>query len=317
MRAILKKELSDHFSSFRFLIIFALITMLSLILVYMSAMAISEDLKGDKIPQFVFLMLFTSSRIGFSLVQFVAFFGPLIGLILGFDTINRERNEGTLSKILSQPIYRDDVVNGKFLAGVVTITIMLVSIILFISGLGIRWIGVVPGVEEVLRIIVYIIVSIFYISFWLGVSILFSIVFRSIATSAIASFAIWIFFSFFVTIGANMIAGIIAPIDRISGSDIAIIIRHNRIKEMVSLCSPLELYNDATAAIIDPLKKTTTSLVIMGHKETLSSSRFQGALPIGQSILLVFPYISLLIAITLIFFAISYIVFMRQEIRSV
>jgi ABC-2 type transport system permease protein len=46
-------------------------------------------------------MLFTSSGALFSLVQFVAFFGPLVGLILGFDTINRERNEGTLSKLLS------------------------------------------------------------------------------------------------------------------------------------------------------------------------------------------------------------------------
>ncbi|NIU58556.1 MAG: ABC transporter permease subunit, partial [Phycisphaerae bacterium] len=81
------------------------------------------------------LMLFTSSGALFSLVQFVAFFGPLVGLVLGFDTINRERNEGTLSKLLSQPIYRDVVINGKFLAGVVMITVMMVSIVLVITGL--------------------------------------------------------------------------------------------------------------------------------------------------------------------------------------
>ena len=55
---------------------------------------------------------------------------------MGFDTINRERNEGTLSKLLSQPIYRDVVINGKFLAGVVMITVMMVSIVLVITGLG-------------------------------------------------------------------------------------------------------------------------------------------------------------------------------------
>jgi ABC-2 type transport system permease protein len=56
------------------------------------------------------------------------FWGPLVGLILGFDNINRERNEGTLSKLLSQPIYRDAVINGMFLAGVALITIMMLSI---------------------------------------------------------------------------------------------------------------------------------------------------------------------------------------------
>ncbi|MBC8247081.1 MAG: ABC transporter permease subunit, partial [Deltaproteobacteria bacterium] len=133
IRAIVRKELADHFSSYRFIILFALIAMVSLITVYMVGLNIRTELEGIAKPKFIFLMLFTSSGALFSLVQFVAFFGPLIGLILGFDTINRERNEGTLSKLLSQPIYRDVVINGKFLAGVITITVMLVSIVLLVT----------------------------------------------------------------------------------------------------------------------------------------------------------------------------------------
>ena len=51
----------------------------------------------------VCVSLFILRGVVFSLVQFVAFFGPLIGLVLGFDAINRERNEGTLSKLLVLP----------------------------------------------------------------------------------------------------------------------------------------------------------------------------------------------------------------------
>ena len=120
---IVKKELADHFSSYRFIILFALIAMVSLITAYMVGLNIKEQLEGVAKPKFVFLMLFTSSGALFSLVQFVAFFGPLVGLVLGFDTINRERNQGTLSKLLSQPIFRDVVINGKFLAGVALITV--------------------------------------------------------------------------------------------------------------------------------------------------------------------------------------------------
>ena len=165
LKVIIRKELADHFSSYRFAIIFALIAMVSLITAYMVGLNIRKELEGVAKPQFIFLMLFTSSGAIFSLVQFVAFFGPLVGLILGFDTINRERNEGTLSKLLSQPIYRDTVINGKFLAGVVMITVMMVSIVFVITGLGLIVLGIVPGVEELWRIFIYLIISIIYISF--------------------------------------------------------------------------------------------------------------------------------------------------------
>ena len=191
IKTIIKKELADHFSSYRFTIIFALIAMLSLIIAYMVGLNIIDELAGIAKPRFIFLMLFTSSGGLFSLVQFVAFFGPLVGLVLGFDTINRERSQGTLSKLLSQPIYRDVVINGKFLAGVVMISVMMVSIVMVITGLGLIVLGIIPGLEEIWRIMIYLIISIIYISFWLGVAILFSILFHSTATSALAALA-WI-----------------------------------------------------------------------------------------------------------------------------
>jgi ABC-2 type transport system permease protein len=315
IKAIFKKEMSDHFSSYRFMILFALIAMVSLITAYLAGLNIRQELAGVAKPRFVFLMLFTAQGALFSLVQFVAFFGPLIGLILGFDTINRERNEGTLSKLLSQPIYRDAVINGKFLAGVAMITIMMVSIVLVITSLGLKMVGVVPGIEEIWRILIYLVISIVYISFWLGVAILFSILFRSIATSALAALAVWIFFSFFVSLGANVAANALTP--DTGESDVEAVVRHAQIQKAFSLASPMQLYTEATATIIDPMKKTTRSIVLVGPQEKASLSRFTGPLPLGQSVIVVFPYIIFLIAITAICFAVSYTVFMRQEVRSV
>jgi ABC-2 type transport system permease protein len=315
--AIFRKELADHFSSYRFVILFALIAMVSLITTYMVGIGLSEELSGIAKPKFVFLMLFTSTGPLFSLVQFVAFFGPLIGLILGFDSINRERSAGTLSKLASQPIYRDSIINGKFLSGVVTIAIMLMSILLVVSGLGLTLIGVVPGVEEVWRIFIYLIISIFYISFWLGISILFSILFRGIATSALATLAIWIFFSFFVSMGATVVANAMVPLDQATMEDPEMVMRHLRLQRVVSLLSPMQLYNDSTAIIIDPMRKTTGSLVLMGAVERLLSERFRRPLGLSQSIYVVLPHLITLIAVTFICFGLSYYVFMRQEIRPI
>ena len=312
--AIVRKELADHFSSYRFIILFALIAMVSLITTYMVGMGLKEELGSVAKPRFVFLMLFTSTGPVFSLVQFVAFFGPLIGLVLGFDAINRERSSGTLSKLASQPIYRDAIINGKFLSGVVTITIMVSAIVLVVSGLGLKLVGVVPGLEELWRIVIYLIISIFYISFWLGISILFSILFRGIATSALATLAIWIFFSFFVSMGATVVANSLVPLD--TREDPERLMRHLRVQRVVSLVSPMQLYNDSTAIIIDPMRKTTRSLVLMGPIERLSSARFRRPLALSQSIYVVLPHMITVIAITFICFGVSYAVFMRQEIRS-
>ena len=316
LKTILKKELADHFGSYRFLLLFALIAMVSLITVYMVGVNISRELEGVAKPRYVFLMLFTASGIQLSLVQFVAFFGPLIGLILGFDTINRERNEGTLSKVISQPIYRDTFVNGKFLAGVVVIAVMLVSIVLVITGLGLLVIGVAPGVEEVLRMLIYLVISILYIAFWLGAAILFSILFRSVATSALAALAVWIFFSFFLSLGANVVANAVTPGDSVLEQQ-AYLRRVANVEHAISLASPLELYTDATATIMDPMRRTTQTFLQAGMLEKISMARFSGPLPLSQSVLVVLPYIITLVAITVICFAISYTVFMRQEIRSI
>ncbi len=315
---IFRKEMGDHFSSMRFLLISALIVMVGVIIASMVGMAIQEELKGMAKPTLIFLLLFTSTGKLFSFVQFIGFFGPFLGIFLGFDSINRERISRTLPKLVSQPIYRDSIINAKFLSGVAIIGIVLLAIVLLISGLGIRLIGVVPGVEEVSRLIVFIIISLLYISFWLGISILFSVVFRSAATSAMASLAIWIFFSFFVGLGAGFLADAVAPVSQSGGVvDPNMLIKHEQVQRTISLFSPISLYSDATSTILDPMRKTTRTLILMGPLERFSMSRFQSPLPLLESIFIVIPHIISIVAITLLCFGICYFVFMRQEIRTV
>ena len=314
---IFRKEMEDHFSSTRFVLMSGLIVMVGVIIASMVGMGIQEELRGMTKPTLIFLMLFTSTGKLFSFVQFIGFFGPLIGIILGFDAINRERVSRTLSKLVSQPIYRDSIINAKFLGGVATIAVVLGAIILIISGLGIWLVGVVPGAEEIWRLVIYLIVSLLYISFWLGISILFSVVFRSISTSALASIALWIFFSFFISLGAGVLSDAIAPINQNAGADPNMIMKHEQVLRITSSFSPMNLYSDATSTILDPMRKTTQSLVLMGPLERLSLTRFQNPLPLVQSIFIVIPHLVSILAITFLCFGICYAIFMRQEVRTV
>ena len=118
----------------------------------------------------------------------------------------------------------------------------------------------------------------------------------------------------FLRLGASVVASSLTP--DAGPSDHDALLRRATIERAFSLTSPMELYTDSTATIIDPMRKTSRSFVQMGMMEQLSISRFSGPLSLGQSILVVLPYIISLIAITAVCFAISYTVFMRQEIRS-
>jgi ABC-2 type transport system permease protein len=135
------------------------------------------------------------------------------------------------------------------------------------------------------------VISIIYVSFWLGVAILFSILFRSTATSALAALAVWIFFSFFVSLGANVLANALAsePAD----TSLESAMRRAKIVRAFILTSPMELYTDATTTIIDPMRKSARTAITMGAGplENISMSRFAGPLPLLQSILIVVPYI--------------------------
>jgi len=151
------------------------------------------------------------------------------------------------------------------------------------------------------------------------VAVLASVLFRSTATSALAVLALWIFLAFFVPLGAKVTADALAPALSAVGSaaDIDAMLRHEQVKQAVSYVSPIALYSDAASIVLDPLRKTTRSLVLVGPMERLPLSRFQNALPFDQSALVVAPHLVLLVAITLVCFAVSYTAFMRQEIRTI
>ena len=180
LMTVFRKELADHFTSWRFIILFAIVIAVGIVAIYLDAQFIRESVTETR---FVFLQLYTTSGQALPLFTlFIAFFMPIVGITLGFDAINSEWNSGTLSRLLSQPIFRDAVINGKFLAGVVTIAIMLTSMVMLVAGVGLRMIGVPPSSEEAIRLLSFLVMSIVYGAFWLGLGILFSIFFRRVAS---------------------------------------------------------------------------------------------------------------------------------------
>jgi ABC-2 type transport system permease protein len=257
----------------------------------------------------VFLGLFTTSgSVVPSFTYLVSLLVPIIGIALGFDAINSERTGGTLSRVLSQPVFRDSVINGKFLAGVVTLSIMVTTMILVVSGYGLSMIGVPPTAEEVFRLFFYLFLTIVYGAFWMGLAILFSITFRRVAASLLSSLALWLFFSIFILLIAPGIASALAPT---GGGTQAELIHNAEVQRMITRFSPNILFQEATTVLLVPVVRSLGMV-----SSSVAAYMVPNPLSLGQSILLVWPHLVSLISLSAICFAISYVLFMRQEIRA-
>lgn len=307
-RALFHKELSDHLESKRFYLVFLLLFVSSLVGL---AGAISS-IQGESLTSsdFIFLKLFTTSGSAmYSVATFFAFLGPLVGIALGFDAVNNERSLGTLNRLAAQPIYRDSIITAKFLAASAAIAIIVAFTGLCLGGIGLFVIGIPPTVEEVLRLVSFFILAWVYISFWLALAILFSILYRHAATAALSSIAIWIFLTLFMSLVATAVANMLFPTDGMQG--LTNVMSNYETSLALNRISPYYLFSEAAVTILNP---SVRSIGI------ITTSQLYGAvdsyLPFGQSLLLIWPHLVVMVALTMLTFAGGYISFMRQEIRA-
>lgn len=307
--ALVRKELADHLKSKRFLILLLLIGCTSFASLYGAISGLSDAIQSDS--NFIFLKLYTSSGSSIpSFMSFIALLGPIVGLALGFDAVNSERSNGTLNRLVSQPIYRDAIIVGKFLAGTIVIAIVIFSMGIALGALGMAATGLVPDVEEVLRILIFLFFTVIYIAFWLAMSILFSVICRHSATSALASISVWIFFAIFMSLVANIVANAVYPVNDQYGTMINSLNNYT-LNQNLNRISPYYLYSEAVSTIMNPSVRSVNVVTVSQLTGAIS-----GYLSLGQSLLLVWPHLTGLAALMLIAFGGSYVGFMRQEIRS-
>jgi ABC-2 type transport system permease protein len=307
---VMLKELSDHLTSVRMRVLEWLVVLIALAALYGAIQQIKDTTAEDP---FLFLRLFTTSRDPLpSFVSFLSFLVPLMAIGLGFDAVNSEHNRRTLSRILSQPIYRDALLFGKFLAGLVTLAISLIALWLLVVGLGLLLIGIPPGAEEIARSFVFLLVTIVYAGVWLALALLFSVVFRSAATAALITLGLWLLVTFIWPVLSGALAQIFIPPDpRYTALGLQTPATA-QLEQILARFSPSTLYAEIVVALLDPTTRALGPIYL---------SQLQGAvlgapLPFGESVLIAWPQIVGMIATAIVLFVIGYVIFQRQEVRA-
>jgi ABC-2 type transport system permease protein len=308
--AVVVKELADNLSSARMFVLEWLIVLTALAALYSAIESLRRTTAQDP---FLLLRLFTVNHAPLpSFVAILGFLIPLMAIGLGFDAINGEHNRRTLSRILAQPIYRDALLIGKFLAGLAMLAMSLAALWLMVIGLGLIFLGVPPGGEEMSRSLAFLVIAVFYAGVWLALAMLLSIVFRSAATAALVALGIWLFLTVLWPMLAPAIAQVIAPPDPryailgMETPDTAIW------TQMLSRISPNDLFSEAMVAVLSPTTRALGPVFL----EQLRGAVMGSPLPLSQSLIIVWPQTVGLIAGTIVLFVIGYVVFQRQEVRA-
>jgi ABC-2 type transport system permease protein len=315
-RVIAAKELGDDLLSVRFIVLLIVLGLAAIIPLYSAADQIRQQATAASGQPAVFLALFIIGSPDYTFLRvdsFVAIVAPLLGLAFAFDAINGERSEGTLPRLLAQPIYRDDVINGKFAAGLAVIGIVLVAIIGIIAGFGIFRLGIVPAPEEILRLAAWIVVTFVYVGLWLAFGLLLSVVFRRAATSALIGFGVWFLFTTFGPLILNLIGSALSPL---TGSTTDQLIGQAQTQQFISRLLPGQLYSEVSAVLLDPTNNPQANLPGSLGQAQQASQQVPTLLAFNQSVLLVWPQVVVLVGLTVACFALAYVAFMRQEVRA-
>ncbi|MEM3712809.1 MAG: ABC transporter permease subunit [Thermoproteota archaeon] len=198
IKIIAMKEFSDDITSKRLWILLAV-----LILFFIGGISIipsSVTVNGKEVHLPKLTQIFSGG------IQPLMYIVPLIGLAIGYDAISRERETGTLRILLSRPIYRDYVINGKVLSAIATLgTTLFTSVFLTVS-IAIVIAGVPFSIDDFVRIFLFSIFTIIFALGYYSIALLFSTLFSKSSHSLAVNIVIWIFFSLIMPMIASFIA---------------------------------------------------------------------------------------------------------------
>jgi ABC-2 type transport system permease protein len=155
--------------------------------------------------------------------------------------------------------------------------------------------------------LIFTTVGIFYVGFWLALATLFSLLFQKTVTAALASMAVWLFLTLFVSVFSAAVAGMIVP----DASTPDAIARRSDVENVIDRISPSTLFSESVGILLNPAARVFGMAL---------QSQAEGILPtplaLDQSLILIWPHITTMFALVAACFGISYIIFMRAEIRA-
>ncbi len=266
--------------------------------------------------------------------------GAILAIAMGFDLVSREKESRSLKSLLSHPLFRDEIINGKALGGIFALT-FAIGIALLISVAMLLLFSIVPDLDELCRIALFGLVSVLCLLTYFSIALMTSTISDSSGKSLIYALIVFLAISFFVP----MVGGIVAesvvgdppeppmfqhevppPSVKETESEEPIVIREVPLDE-----EEWQLYeeesnaywqkrrgiDDAILTIVPTTNYLTVSSAVLSKNGNVPmfGPGYRSETTSEDVLERVWKNILALIIFPLVFFAIAYIKFMRMDIR--
>lgn len=212
---IAAKEFRDIFHNKTFMFTLALLFILSMVTVILGSMQVHQQVDAyqksveflkslgkTQLPPMPNLNPIAVSK---NFVNYMAMVGALLAMILGYYSFSKERKNGTLPLILSRPIFRDQLINGKILGNV----LVLLAILTGIGIMTLAFIGLVGGVSltagEIIKIGLFFLMSFLYLLVFFSLALWLAIKLPHKNNAILVTVIVWLIFAFiFPQVGDTM-----------------------------------------------------------------------------------------------------------------
>ena len=312
---VAQKELTDQLTGWRFLVIFALFLSLTLMGTYSGVVSYergldrySEQLAAmdDRVGEPVQMMPSKPPVADIYSSMFLTLIscGGLLAIAVGFDLVSREKESRSLKSILSHPVYRDEIINGKALGGIALLA-LVVGGVLAISTALLLVFSIVPAPGDLWMVLTYAGVTLLFFVTFFSIALAISTLCRESGSALLLSMIVFIFLVLlapYATTHIGMAFMMEEPDPAAYGGDIsseefqaaitAYYGQFNLIQSITNLVSP----QMATNALIQGISNSSGA--------TLED--MLGRIWSSIAALTIYP---------VIFFAIGYTKFMRMDIR--
>lgn len=305
----------------KFQIIIVLFAVISLGMIYNSKrLGISASLYKTSF-QMLFLSSF-SNAFNYSIA--------LLGILLGATAINEEIEKGTLKLVASKPVYRDEIIAGKLLGGLLTLGLALVlfyiSTVAFALVLGVPITG-----DDVMKFLVTFPFSMLYGLVFLSLGLLVSTLIKRPKNALITSVFLFVFFGFLLSIIAGVVAFAVAglpPVPNIPEN--ATNLTEEQLQEMflkdpayqewltkltttaerILYISPNYHYQEIIRILFGGKPQISEIVSALAYEQSVVEDR-----PMMESLGLIWKNITALLVMLLLPFAIAYVKFMKADLR--
>jgi len=121
---------------------------------------------------------------------------PVVAVMLGFDVISGKVEKGIVRTLLAQPVYRDHIIAGTFVAGLTSLLLGVAMPLALSLSLAVLLLGITPSLADIALLITYLsVVAVFALAYY-ALSVFFSTVTGNSVKSLAAGILVWLFSSF-------------------------------------------------------------------------------------------------------------------------